>query len=893
MSAVTLIVAEKPSMARDIARVVGAKTKRDGYLEGDGVWVSWCIGHLAELCEPHEYDPKWKSWSPELLPILPESFSLRPSSSGRAHLRTLHGLMRTPRVTALVNGCDAGREGELIFRYVYQLGRVSKPVKRLWISSLTPAAIRAGLAALRPSGDFDPLADAARSRAEADWLVGINATRALTGLARRGGARGLLMSVGRVQTPTLAMIVRREEAIEAFVSEPYWEVVGTFMAAATNALGTLGPHDTAGPGLYQGLWHRPPRPDEPRPRGGGQHPSAGNDDSKPKPTRLASRAEAEAIVADARGQPGRIERVEHKTVRERPPLLFDLTNLQKDANRRFRMSAKRTLAAAQNLYERHKAITYPRTDARHLTADISAELPGVLDALPPPYQELAARAQARGVPRQNPGRMFDDSKVGDHHAIIPTTHAARTERLGDDERRVYDLIVRRFLAGFLPDAVFEKTRIETRVAGHLFVTNGRVRVEEGWHAAEPPPSRRRGKHTDDEPDLPALTQGAAVDTETCELREGHTQPPKRYTEATLLGAMEHAGRGVDDAALEKVLEEAGLGTPATRAAIIETLLARDYIRRDGGALHPTANGRALIAAIPVEELLSPELTGVWEQRLADIARGRGQRAVFMGEIRAFTRRIVDAVATQAPPAASAPAAEVLGRCPVCGTEVTQGFKTYRCATGRSCSFVIFDRIAGRKTSPALVKVLLGRGRSQVLRGFRSKRGKRFSAALVLDPDGRVRFDFGDSNGDSGRSGDDRSGNDHSVDRGLSSSRTSTPRKRRASKQGSARVRAGGAAKTAPEAGPKPPRCPACKRGHIIAGRQAWGCSRWREACRFVVSFVHGDLRIPDDEAERLFRRGQTRLMTGLSSQGRARLVLDLDRQGNVRVELGKRRSPPS
>jgi DNA topoisomerase-3 len=894
-SPITLIVAEKPSMARDIARVVGAQAKREGYLEGNGVWVSWCIGHLAELCEPHEYDPRWKSWSPEFLPILPEQLRVRPSRSGAAHLRLLHRLMRAREVATIVNACDAGREGELIFRYVHELSGCDKPVRRLWISSLTAEAIRHGMAQLRPGADMDPLADAARSRADADWLVGINATRALTGLARQAASRAPLMSVGRVQTPTLALIVRREQEIEAFTSEPYWQVQATFALQR-------------GAGTYQGLWHRPgsradgatgradgatSRADAGGEPGGepGERDDKGRDDTA---TRLATRAEAEEIAAAVSGRAGAVAQVERKTVREKPPLLFDLTNLQKTANQRFRMSAKRTLELAQALYETHKAITYPRTDSRHLTPDMAAELPALLQALARPYGELAAQALARGVPAGT--RMIDASQVGDHHAIIPTAAVPDLERLTPDERKIYELVARRFLAGFFPDAVFENTRIETGVEGHRFVSTGRVCVEPGWHAAEPPPQSRTRERL-----LPLVQRDAPVDTTAVEIREGKTQPPRRYTEATLLGAMEHAGRGLDDPALRRAMRDVGLGTPATRAAIIETLLERKYIERKASELHPTPHGRALIAAIPVEDLLSAELTGAWEQKLAAIAAGRASRARFMDEIRAFTTRIVAACATATPPALEAPADEVLGMCPVCKTPVTEGFKTFQCASGKRCSFVIWKRIAGRAVSPALVRVLLGRGRSQVLKGFRSKKGKRFSAALALGPDGKVQFAF-DEGAPAGRlEASEHDAGEHDLDehgpserehgsRATSARRTSprgqsAVRKKRATRKQPARTAAGATAGAAPTA---PPPCPACGHGHIISGNRAWGCSRWRESCKFVVAFEHAGVRVPDHEADRLFRRGQTRLMDGLSPQGRARLVLDLTAPGNVRIESSKR-----
>lgn len=903
---VTLIIAEKPSVGRDIARVVGARTRRDGYLEGPRFRVSWCIGHLAELCEPHEYDPAWKRWSADLLPILPDRFKVRPSKSGAKQLAVLRGLLRSGDVATVINACDAGREGELIFRYVYELTRCSKPVKRLWISSLTSQAIERGMSRLRPGDQLDPLADAARCRSEADWLVGMNATRALTALGRKSGGKAL-MSVGRVQTPTLALIVAREIAIERFVSEPYWQVRATFARLVPVAGGPdSGPGEGDEATTYEGLWHRPEgeRPERPD----GREPGSPT-------TRLSSREEAERIVAEVAERPGVIIRAEGKKTRERPPLLFDLTNLQKAANGRFGMSAQRTLSAAQALYERHKAITYPRTDSRHLSSDLAGELPGVLQALcRPPYRDIAEAALARGVPSGK--RMIDDSEVGDHHAIIPTAKSIDPGRLEQDEQRVYELVVRRFIAGFLPDAIFQKSVIETRVAAHRFVSRGRVCLDPGWQVAEPrsragskSSSRRssqRGPSSAEptgEPEirLPAVHVGESVHTRSAESRESATEPPRRYSEARLLAAMEKAGRDLEDDELRRALKDAGLGTPATRAATIETLLKRRYIERRGKVLRPTTSGRALIAAIPVDDLLSAELTGAWEQKLAEVARGRYHRDQFMNETRAFVTRIVEAIAavdgaelaTRLSSELGSEAveglgqAEVLGRCPVCKTAVTESFKAYQCATGRECTFVIFKRIAGRGISPALVKVLLGRGQSQVLRGFRSKKGKRFAAALALGDDGKVSMVFDN----------DRSGRSGSSERGTSGeSGTSRRRSRRRTSSSASGGASGGSAKTSGARTPlQGPRCPACREGRIVAGNRGWGCSRWRESCRFVVWFHHGDLRLPDDEADRLFRRGQTRLMEGLSPDGRARLVLDLEREGNVRIELGKRqrRDDPS
>ena len=783
----------------------------------------------------------------------------------------MRGLLGAREVTEVVNACDAGREGELIFRYVYELARCRKPVRRLWISSLTAEAIQRGMASLRPGAELDPLADAARSRAEADW-AGRHERHPPRSPGWSSAAGGkTLMSVGRVQTPTLALIVRREQEIEKFKSEPYWQVRARFESAQ---------------GEYEGLWHRPAGRGPGR-VGKGDAPSSAQarEQARERATRLTSREEAEAIVKDVLGTPGRVARVERKTIRERPPLLFDLTGLQKAANRRLGMSAKRTLAAAQALYERHKAITYPRTDSHYLTSDMASGLPDILAHLEqPPYRDLARAAIARGVPRGK--RMINDSEVGDHHAIIPTAKTVDVSKLGPDEQKIHDLVARRFIAGFLPDAVFDKTEIETRapipgnegqasegrtIAEHRFISRGRVCVDPGWQAAEPP-SKKQQK--DQERRLPGVREGQSVHTAHAEVKEGKTEPPKRYSEARLLAAMERAGRELDDEALRRALKDAGLGTPATRAATIETLLKRGYIRRQGKVLQPTPSGRALIAAIPIDDLLSAELTGAWEHKLSLVARGRHERAGFMSDIRAFVVKLVEAMASAEVPDLdeSVSEAQVLGHCPLCRGEVTEGFKTYQCATGKSCSFVIFKKIAGRTISPALVQVLLGRGRSQVLRGFRSKRGKRFSATLVLGDDGKVSMEFGTGGSASGAG----------KSRG---DRTSGKSRSRQSNGTSSRSRSNGDGGAGPG---KPPRCPACREGRIIAGNRGWGCSRWRESCRFVVWFDHNGVRVPDDEAERLFRRGQTRLMDGLSPDGRARLVLDLEREGNVRIELGKR-----
>ncbi|MBL8785265.1 MAG: DNA topoisomerase 3 [Deltaproteobacteria bacterium] len=852
---VTLVIAEKPSVARDIARVLGAGARREGYLEGGGYRVTWCVGHLLELCEPEDYDPAWKTWSAATLPLVPDAFATRPRKGAKAQLAVLRRLARERDVEHVVNACDAGREGELIFRWVWDAVRPSgrgPRLSRLWISSLTDRAIRDGMAHLRDARDFDRLAVAARCRAQADWLVGLNATRAMTLLGRRGGAGRVLLSVGRVQTPTLALMTRREDAIESFVAEAFWRVRAHF--------------DLSGGRRFEAHWV-----------------DGKNGD------RIPDLASARAVVAAVEGRRGTIERVDEQRETRQAPALFDLTSLQKDANRRFGLSAQRTLAAAQHLYERDKAITYPRTDSRFVTDDVAAKLPAVLSALRQTPWGAIADAALAGGPRPT-RRIVDANEVGDHHAILPTGKVPDLAALGADERRVYELIARRTLAVFLPAAVFAKVTLTTAVVGgdaatHRFEARGTTRLVEGWELAEPPSDKRAAEQSAGRA-LPLVKVGEDATVGMVEVSEGATQAPPRYSEATLLSAMEGAGKDLDEAELRRAMRASGLGTPATRAAIIETLLTRAYIVRDGKTLRPTAQGRLLVGSLPVAALTSAELTGRWEAALAALADGGGDADAFMAGIVRFTAETVDVLRIADAPAMKAAAAAdgddgvgVLGRCPLCGEPVTKGRKAYSCASGRDCAFVIFATIAKKKISPGLVQVLLARGRSLVLPGFRSKQGKPFSAALVLGDDGKVVLDF---------------------DRGAGGDAPKAPR-RQAPSPSPVASEAALAPESAPESAPRRrakattakdprPRCPKCREGHVMAGHRGWGCTRYREGCDLVVWFEQGPLhlRLPDEEGERLFRKGETRLVDGLVAGGRARVVLDLSAPGNVRIEPGKR-----
>lgn len=734
-----LVIAEKPSVARDLARVLGATRRGAGYLEGRGLVVTWCVGHLLELEDPAHYNAGWKRWQMESLPMVPERFALRVRRGAGKQWGVVRGLLREGRFEGVINACDAGREGELIFRYVYQLSGCRKPVQRLWVSSLTDQAIQTGWSRLEPGRRYDPLADAARCRSEADWLVGMNATRAATCLARRGGSQQLY-TVGRVQTPTLALIVERDAAIERFVPQTYYQIKALLESGEKKA-------------TWEATWFdaEVERQEEKERRVSKQRKKRSSDEEGGEaavPERVMDKAVAEAIAAASRGARGVVEEAKRRRKVERPPLLYDLTSLQRRANQRYGMSADRTLKLAQALYEKHKVITYPRTDARYLTPDQVGGLSTVLEAVGEigVYAPLVAPVLAKPI---RPGRRVVNAKeVGDHHAIIPTDKAASTS-LDVDEKRIYDLVARRFIAVFYPDALFDLTTLVSALepaqplpagveAPLRFRARGRVCVDAGWRAVDPP-----GRSRDRE--LPGVEQGDGVVGRKARVTEGKTRPPKRFNDASLLRAMETAGRDLEDDALKRAMRNSGLGTPATRASILETLLRRNYLERKGRELRSTALGCALIELLPVDELKSPQLTARWESRLSRMAEGEEARGAFMRDVVSNMRKLIAAFSAAQPPASVAAAEDaghpVLGRCPLCGKEVRESRAAFTCATGRACEFVIFKKVARRKVSPAMVKYLLREGRTRVLKGFRSRAGKPFSAALVLGKDGKVSFDF--------------------------------------------------------------------------------------------------------------------------------------------------------
>ena len=712
----TLIIAEKPSVGRDLARVLpgpfekkktGAeKTERS--LEGPDHIITWAVGHLVQLAEPDEYDEKFKKWRMADLPIVPDKFKLivRDERSQK-QMSVVKAQLRRDDVDEVVNACDAGREGELIFAYLYEKAGAKKPVKRLWLSSMTTDAMKDALASLRDGEELALLEAAARSRSEADWIVGMNATRAAT-IRLRSSFDGAV-SLGRVQTPTLAILTRREEEIRAFVPEKYWLVDALFQ--------------TDDGRKYEGRYHAGANP------------------------RLPAAEEADAIVAAVRDQRGAITKLNKTTRKERAPMLYDLTSLQREANTRFGFSARRTLGAAQRLYEEHKALTYPRTNSRYLSGDMVPELKEIAGHVGRNHEYAAAAAYVRDLDVLPLGRVVDDAKVTDHHAIIPTNADHALDKMNSDDRRVYDMVARRFLAVFHPEAVFENTRIETTVAEHVFRTRGKVLVVPGWRGVYGELAEGEGADQDDEgrdQQLPKLEQGEEVDTKKVDPLEKETQPPRRYSDASLLGAMEAAGKLVDDDEMREAMKESGIGTPATRAAIIERLIDVGYVERDGRALVPTEKGMNVIRLLGDHPLTSPQMTGDWEHRLAAIEDGQDLRKKFMDDIAKFAGATVGELDAKLKDI-KIPRAN-LGPCPVCGHAIMENRKGYSC-WGREdpgCGFVIWKSKAGKQLPGAIARELISTGRTaKQVTGFKGRSGRSFRAklALIQNEEGRWRVEF--------------------------------------------------------------------------------------------------------------------------------------------------------
>ncbi len=820
----TVVVAEKPSVARDIARVLGAQRKGSGFLEGNGYIVTWALGHLVQFAEPDDYGPPWRGrWSFRQLPMLPEQWKLKPGRSTYSQLQVVRKLLNDRAHDRIVCATDAGREGEHIFRLIYEQARCRKPFQRLWISSLTDQAIRQGFRQLQSSAAFNGLAQAARARAQADWLVGMNLTRAYTVHNK------VLCTIGRVQTPTLAMLTRRDEAIANFTKSYFYELEAQLAEGFTAKY------------------------------------------SKDGQTRIDAKEEAERLHRQLEPyKTGTVKQIEKKIVRHRPPALYDLTNLQRDANRRFGFTAAKVLEYAQALYETHKLITYPRTESRHISEDMLGQLPGILDSLDHAHAPLALERLRDG---HRLGRAYvDRTKLTDHHAIIPTTQTPPST-LSPALRQIYDLVVTRFVAIFLPDQVVEQTIVTLDIGGAAFVARGSIQLETGWRVAEPP---RRDPEDAERQVIPPLRQGQTVHVNRLEVVEKETQPPKPYTDATILAAMKHAGRDIDDDALADTMKDTGLGTPATRAEIIERLIRSGYVQRERKSLKSTEKGRALIDLV-AEPLRSPELTAAWEQQLKAVEAGHCPADVFYESITKFVRDLIPQVAEgQALSPEQVAAAKTkrgtakgktrgrgsvdqtsLGMCPRCKQgQLIETTKAYGCSRYREgCKFVIWKVMAGKKLSENQVKTLLEQGHTSRLKGFTSKAGKKFEASLVLDAESKVTFDFGNR-----------------TEKRVTKSKSAS-----AAKPVDEPVKEP-LDKALNESTPEWLTCPKCGQGQVIEGKRGRGCNRYREGCDFVVWYEVAGKKLTEKQMRTLIGKGRTGLIKGFKSRTgktfNARLRLD-------------------
>lgn len=707
----TLVIAEKPSVAGDIARALGGFKKDGDFWVSDGMLIGSAVGHLLEIKAPEDYDVKRGRWSFANLPVIPPYFDLQPIAKNEAKFTSLAKKIRSRNVTDVINACDAGREGELIFRYIMQATGSKKPVRRLWLQSMTKDGIRTAFEHLRTDEEMKPLEAAARCRSEADWLVGINGTRAMTAFNSKDGGF-FLTTVGRVQTPTLAIVVAREEEIKKFEPRRYWQVRATFAAVA---------------GAYEGVWFDP------------NFTKTKTTAPELKADRMWTEDEALKLVEKCRGRDGFVTETVKKST-QLSPALFDLTSLQREANARFGFPAKMTLAIAQRLYERHKVLTYPRTDARALPEDYVDTVKDTMKKLAgiDAYVKFTAEVLANGWVRQDK-RIFDNTKISDHFAIIPTGELPKS--LDETDQKIYDLVVRRFISVFYPAAEYNVTTRITKVEGEHFLTEDKVLLKAGWLE----PAGRSQKSAD----LPPVVQDERVRTEAVEAVSDETRPPARYTDATLLSAMENAGKKLDSDELRDAMAEKGLGTPATRAQTIEGLIDQKYLRRDVRELVPTPKAFQLIALVKglkIDELTQPRLTAEWEKKLAMIEAGRETSEGFMADIRAMTENIV--AAAKQYEGDSVPIENPMhckNRCPACGGEIVEGYRRFSCTTP-GCYFSFTKHPSGRVFEPEEVEELLATHHVGPLAGFQSKRGFAFEGELVLERDADtgewgMRFDF--------------------------------------------------------------------------------------------------------------------------------------------------------
>lgn len=700
-----LVISEKPSVAADIARVLGRAKKCDDYYENDEYVIASALGHLVELNMPADIDKKYARWSLSNLPIIPEKFKLKPIEKTKAKLAALKKLLSRKDIDGVINACDAGREGELIFTYIYEITKCKLPRQRLWVSSMTPSSILEAFSNLKSQEEMESLQDAARCRSESDWLVGINGTRAIT--SRMYGSRGKsLASVGRVQTPTLAMIVEREHEIQNFKPTRYWKITAEFEIEN---------------GKYEGVYQRPDFKQKDK-------------DANDKADRIWSHADAERVLNEVRA--GGEAKVSDKKTQSKQiaPRLYDLTTLQREANNKYSFPANKTLSIAQSLYEKHKMITYPRTDSRALPDDYRGVVVRTMESMAEPYRRFAQKAVDEGYVKKAGKRIFDSKQVSDHFALMPTDVSGK--KLTDDEAKIYDMIARRFVAAFYPEAVFDVTTRISAVGSNIFKTEGKVLRSAGWLDVY-------NKETSDKEILPPL----ADEKERAKMLEAHlkeesTKPPARYTEATLLSAMEGAGKLLDDEELADAMKDKGLGTPATRAQIIENLIAHKLVERERRDLVPTARAESLIRfldALAIDALTSPSMTGEWEQKLRLIERKQLSRKTFMDGICAMTTQIVDKARNFVEEEVESHEVDIPN--PIDGSKLIETFRAYKSKDGK---FIIYKTIGNRKISEEEVRELVTKGKVGPLEGFKSKMGRPYTATLKLDENFAVKFQFGDN-----------------------------------------------------------------------------------------------------------------------------------------------------
>jgi DNA topoisomerase-3 len=809
----SLIIAEKPSVARDLARVLGKFKHEKDFFENERYVISSAVGHLVEMVPPEGAEVKRGKWNLENLPVLPDHFDFTPKEKTKDRLQLLKRLINRTDVTEIINACDAGREGELIFRNTLHWTGTKKPTRRLWLQSMTPDAIRAGFEHLRSAQEMKPLGEAARSRAESDWLVGINATRALTSFNSRSGGFQKT-AAGRVQTPTLAILAGREENIRSFKPRQYFEVHTDFDVRA---------------GRYRGRWF-----DE-------NFKKNGDEDARAE--RIWAREQAEEIGEKCDGKIGDITE-EKKPTTQASPLLYDLTTLQREANSRFGLSARRTLQLAQALYERHKVLTYPRTDSRYLPEDNLSQVRKIMSSFEDPTLARHAEKALRNEWIKPSKRVFNNAKVSDHHAIIPT--GASPAHLDDFERRIFDMIARRTIAVFYPAAQFEVTTRITRVEGEPFKTEGKVIVDPGWLAVY-----GKGAASEDEQAVVPISPDESAKVVNLEIKENETKPPARFNEATLLSAMEGAGKLVEDEELREAMRERGLGTPATRAQIIEGLISDGYVERKGKELVVTAKGLSLITLLRnlhTDVLSTPELTGEWEFRLNQMAHGKLDRKHFMEDIRGLTREIVEKVRNFRGETIEGEYATIDAKCPNCGGgPIKEDYKTFRC---KACDWLMWKTMASRQFTPEEVRTLLTDGQVGPLQGFRSKIGRAFEAIVKLGEDKKPQFDFGEKGIDKEQKIDTEK---HEA-LGL---------------------------------------CPVCQKGQVYILEKAYACENSiasPKTCTFRVSKMILQREIPKEQMQKLITTGKTDLLPKfISKKGRpfsAHLKLD---KGKVSFEFAEKK----